>query len=87
MQDNRLKENYDFGTAFDITKGETKNCQGVTKMSRIKYAKTKSKKSSFFAIIPQGNTLIEVLTSPKKVVDVLRKNSLDVKKNYKINNN
>ena len=56
-------------------------------MSRIKYASTNNKKSSFFAIVPQGDTLVEVLTSPKKVFDKLRKNSLDMKKNYKINNN
>jgi len=56
-------------------------------MSRIKYSKNNKKKTSFFAFVPQGNTLIEVLTSPKKVVDTLRNNSLDLKKNYKINNN
>ncbi len=56
-------------------------------MSRIKYSKDHKKKSSFFAFVPQGTTLVEVLTSPKKVVETLRNNSLDVKKNYKINNN
>ncbi len=56
-------------------------------MSRIKYSKNHNKKSSFFAFVPQGNTLVEVFTSPKKVVEKLRNNSLDVKKNYKISNN
>lgn len=56
-------------------------------MSRIKYAKKHNKKSSFFAFVPQGNSLVEVLTSPKKIVDTLRNNSLDMKKNYKISNN
>ncbi len=57
------------------------------KMSSMKYSKTNKKKSSFFAFVPQGNTLVEVLTSPKKIVETLKKNSLDYKKNYKINNN
>ncbi len=56
-------------------------------MSRIKYSKDHNKKTSFFAFVPQGSTLVEVLTSPKKVMEKLRSNSLDVKKNYKINNN
>lgn len=56
-------------------------------MSRVKYAKSKTKKSSFFAFVPQGDTLVEVLSSPKKVIDRLRKNSQNIKNNYKINNN
>lgn len=56
-------------------------------MSRIKYSENHKKKSSFFAIVPLGDTLVEVLTSPKKILDTLRKNSLDVNKNYKINKN
>ena len=63
------------------------NVKGVDKMSRIKYAPNKKKKSSFFAFVPSGQTLVEIASTPKKVVESLRKNSQNYKENYKINNN
>ena len=60
-----------------------KNVKGVDKMSKIKYAANKKKKSSFFAFVPSGQTLVEVVSSPKKVVEALRKNTLNHKETYK----
>ena len=63
------------------------NVKGVDKMSRIKYAASKKKKSSFFAFVPSGQILVEIASTPKKIVETLRKNSQNHKENYKINNN
>ena len=56
-------------------------------MSKLKYAKNHNKKSPFMAIVPQGNTLVEIVTSPKSLFSVFRKNSQDLKNNYKANQN
>lgn len=56
-------------------------------MSTIKYAKKKAKKSSFFTIIPQGDTLVEVYNTPKSIFNLFKKNSKDLHKNYSNNNN
>jgi len=57
-------------------------------MYRMKHPKKRSKKSSpFFAIVPSGETLVGILTSPKAVVDRFKKNKGDARKIYRVNNN
>lgn len=57
-------------------------------MSKMKYAKNRSKKNSkFMAVVPQGNTLVEIFTSPKALFSQFRKNSQDLKNNYRQSNN
>lgn len=55
-------------------------------MYKIKHPK-KRNSSLFMAVVPSGKTLVSILTSPKAVLDKLKKNGQDINNNYKINNN
>ena len=54
-------------------------------MFKMKHPKKKNGK--IMAVVPTGDTLVGVLTSPKAVLDKLRKNSRDMKKVYTSNSN
>ena len=57
-------------------------------MYKLKQPKNKKGQNSpFMAVVPNGKTLVGVLTSPKAVFDRLRKNSRDVDKIYSVNDN
>ena len=54
---------------------------------KLKQPKNKKKNSPFMAVVPNGKTLVGVMTSPKAVFDRFRKNSRDVDKIYSVNEN
>jgi hypothetical protein len=62
--------------------------QWSAKMSRIQYSDSNGKKKSpFFAVVRNGDTLIANASNPKKIVERLKKNSRSRKKVFKVNSN
>ena len=77
-----------FGIRFVLINVKQVEKTGEFNMSKIKYAKNRSKKNSkLIAVVPQGSTLVEIFTSPKALFSQFRKNSQDLNKNYQQSNN
>ena len=56
-------------------------------MSKIRYSGGGKKSSPFFNLVRKGDSLIAHFTSPRKVVEKLKKNSRDHKRVYSVSNN
>ena len=56
-------------------------------MSRLKYSKKRTKKTPFIAVIPKDDMLVEIYNTPKSLFNIFKKNSNDLDKNYRMNNN
>ncbi len=56
-------------------------------MSKVHYSGGSKKSSPFFALIPKGDSLIASFSSPRKIVERLKKNSRNHKKVYTVNHN
>lgn len=57
-------------------------------MYKLKQPKNKKgKNSQIMAVVPNGKTLVGVMTSPKAILDRFRKNSRDMNKIYSVNDN
>ena len=56
-------------------------------MSKVHYSGGSKKSSPFFALVPKGDSLIASFSSPRKIVERLKKNSRNHKKVYTVNHN
>lgn len=56
-------------------------------MAKFKYPHGSKKKSPFFALTKHGDSLVATFTSPRKIVEALKKNSRNRDKVFTINSN
>jgi len=56
-------------------------------MAKVNYPHGSKRKSPFFALTRKGDSLVASFTNPRKIVEILKKNSRNRDKVFSVSNN